>query len=155
MVTQNFYFIAKYIGRIIHILCFSLIFGNVAFDLFYERRVNSTTSYRSSYNGFIIALWVLVIISGLANMLLLIFEKKFEKNIYYEVWKKGLIIKFFVSIFMTPALEGLITLGETDQDKVDSIALPIRFTILLVFILFSSFIRYYREYNMTSTNGIK
>jgi putative copper export protein len=151
MATQNVYFIIKYIGRIIHILAFSLIFGNVAFDLFYQRRVDSKTGYRSSYNGFIIALWVLVILSGLANMLLLIFEKKFERNIHYEIWKKSLIAKFLISIFLTPALEALIALGELDQDKVDSIALPIRFTILLLFILGSSFLRYYREYYMTST----
>ncbi len=68
-------------------------------------------------------------------MILLMFEKMYERNVYYELWKKSLIAKFFISIFMTPALEGLIALGETDQDKVDSIALPIRFCILLVFIL--------------------
>jgi putative copper export protein len=147
MVSQTTYFITKYIGRVIHILSFSLIFGNLAFDLFYQKRLNT--------NGLIIVLWVLVILSGLANMLLLIFEKKFERNIYYEVWKKTLIVKFFISIFMTPALEALISIGENDKDKVDSIALPIRFTILLVFILGSSFIRYYREYYMTSTIGNK
>ena len=103
---------------------------------------------KNPYKGLNIAFYVLIIISGLVNMILLIVEKKYIKDFSYELWKKSLIVKFIITILITPALEGLIALGVKEEDKVNSIAIPIRFTVMLIIFFGSSFLRYHREYFM-------
>lgn len=151
MADVNYLFFSlKYIFLFIHIFSFAMIFGNVSYDLFIKKRIESTDPDRSTYIVLSITFSVLIIISGLVNMILLIVEKKFIKDMHYEVWKKSLITKFILTIFLTPALEGLISLGIDNKDNVDYIAIRIRFSIMLIFVLGSSFLRYYRETFMKS-----
>jgi hypothetical protein len=139
-------FSLKYTFRVIHIFSFAMLFGDVSYNLFLTPRLNKGT-----YSSLSVTFWVLIIISGLVNMILFIIEKKFVRDFYYEVWKKSLIVKFIITIFLTPALEGLISLGiKNDDEKVSQIAVPIRFTIMLILFLGSSFLRYFREYYMKS-----
>jgi hypothetical protein len=56
--------------------------------------------------------------------------------------------KFFITIFLTPMLEALISLGVDEQEKIDSIAIPIRFSFMLILTLASPFLRFYGEYYM-------
>jgi len=143
-------FTLKYIFRFIHIFSFAMLFGNISYDLFVKRRTTSTETYRNTHLALDILFYVLIIVSGLVNMVLLIIEKKFNRDFYYEVWKKSLIVKFILTIFLTPLLEALISIGEKDKEKIDSIALPIKFSFMLVFTLYSCFLRFFREYYMTT-----
>lgn len=138
-------FSLKYFFRITHIFSFAMVFGNVSYDLFIKPRLAINDPEKGKLNALMITFYVLIIISGLVNMILLIVEKKFTKDKNYEIWKKSLIVKFIITIFITPALEGLISLGVKDEDKVNSIATPIKFSVMLIFVLGSSFLRYFRE----------
>ncbi len=138
-------FVLKYSFRVVHMFSYAMVFGNVSYDLFMGRRAQPESSDENLYFYLMLAFYVLIIISGIANMVLLIIENKYIKDFNYELWKKSLVVKFLLTIFMTPALEGLIALGIDDRDRVNRIADPIKFSIMLVFVLGSSFLRYFRE----------
>ncbi len=146
------FFPLKLTFRFLHMFSFAIVFGNVCYDLFVKRRINPSDNQKGLYFGMNILFYVILIVSGLINMLLLIWEKKFNKDFHYEVWKKSLIAKFFLTIFLTPLLETLISLGIKDEEKVNNIAIPIKFTIMIIFTLGSSFLRFFREYFMTQSN---
>jgi hypothetical protein len=150
---SNFYFWSKYAARVVKMVTYAFIFGNTAYDLFFTKRYSYTNPLRGSLDSLNIAMWILIILSGVANMLLLIFEKKYEKDSSYQIWKKSLIVKFLLSIFITPMLEALISLGINDKDKIDNYAIPIRFSILVIFAIGSPYLRYYREENLKPTVG--
>jgi len=152
------FFIIKYIFRLIHIVSFAFIFGNVSYDLFISRRVpiNSQTStslqvekQNKIYFGLTVAFYVLIILSGLINMIILVIEKKFVKDRNYNLWKYLLVIKTFVTIFLTPILDYFIELT-TDEESAFTIALKIRFSFLLILTLISPFLRFLREYYLLS-----
>jgi hypothetical protein len=143
-------FTFKYIFRVIHVFSFAMLFGNVSYDLFMSPRSYPADPYSSTFSALSITFYVLIMISGVANMILLILEKKFIKDFHLGVWKKSIILKFILTIFITPALEGLISLGVSEENKITSIAIPIRFSIMLIILLGSSFLRYYREYFIKS-----
>ena len=142
----------KLIFRFLHMFSYAIVFGNVSYDLFVKRRVNSSDSHKGLNLTLNIVFYVFLIISGLTNMLLLIWEKKFNKDFNYEIWKKSLITKFFITLLLTPLLESVISLGIKDEDKVNDIANPLKFTVMLLFTLGSSYLRYFREYYMTQSN---
>jgi hypothetical protein len=144
------FFGLKYSFRLFHIFAFAMVFGNVSYDLFIKRRVAGVDPNRGVHLGLNILFYVLIIISGLVNMILLVIEKKFTKDFHYELWKKSLIVKFILTLFVTPILEALISISVKDQDRIDSIALPIKFTLMFIFTLASPFLRFYREYYLTS-----
>lgn len=147
--VNKLFFGVKYIFRFFHIFAFAMVFGNVSYDLFVKIRVTGQDTYKGVNQGLNIFFYVLIIISGLVNMILLVIEKKFIKDFQYEIWKKSLIVKFILTLFITPLLEFLISISVNEQDKIDSIALPIKFTLMLIFTLASPFLRFYREYYLT------
>ena len=160
MANQNTYamFGVKYFFRFLHMISFAILFGNITYDLFIKRRVTSNDKIKGKTESLNNLFYVVAIVSGLVNMILLIIEKKFHKDFNYGVWKKSLIMKFLLTLLITPLLDSLISMGVQGADKVDSITIPIKFTIMLLFTLGSPFLRYYRENYMTSTtesNNIK
>lgn len=149
------YFIIKYIFRLFHIVAFAFIFGNVAYDLFISRRVALDNNKivnpelkksNDIYFGLTVAFYIVLILSGLINMILLVVEKKFIKDKSYSLWKYLLITKTFMTIFLTPILDYFISLSTTDQEYIFQTALKIRFSFLLLLTLLSPFLRFYREY---------
>ena len=151
MSDKKLLFLLKFIFRFIHVFSYAIVFGNVCYDIFIKERITGTDNKKGIYLSLNILFYILIIISGLVNMILLIIEKKFTKDFYYEVWKKSLIVKFFLSLFVTPLLEALISIGIKENDEVNRIAIPIKFSLMLIFTLWSNFLRYFREYYMTST----
>jgi hypothetical protein len=149
--VNRVFFGVKYIFRLIHMVSFAFVFGNVSYDLFMAKRtanLEKEDSLRKTYVGLTITFSVLLIISGLINMILLLIEKKFAKDSNYNFWKKSLIAKFLITILLTPILERLISIGVTEENQIESIALPVRFAIMLILTLFSPFLRFFREYYM-------
>jgi hypothetical protein len=142
------FFSLKYLFRTIHMISFAFIFGNVSYDLFINKRITTNNPSSQTYINLSISFSILLILSGLTNMILIVIEKKFIKDIHYEVWKKSLIVKFVIAIFLTPLLEALISLGVVGDEKIDSIAIPLKFSFMLILTLASPFLRYYREYFM-------
>lgn len=143
-------FIMKYIFRFLHMLSFAILFGFTSYDLFLNTKVNKDEYLISKQKTLNILFFVIVMISGLVNMILLVKEKKYEKDTPYNIWKISLMIKFFLTLLITPILESLISIGVQTQTEIDSYAVPIKFTIMLIFILGSPFLRFYREYYLTS-----
>jgi hypothetical protein len=147
--VNKLFFGVKYIFRLFHIFAFAMVFGNVSYDLFVKIRVSGQDKYNGVNKGLNIFFYVLIMVSGLVNMILLVVEKKFIKDFHYELWKKSLVVKFILTLFVTPLLEALISISVSEQDKIDSIAIPIKFTLMLIFTLVSPFLRFYREYYLT------
>ena len=127
---------------------FAILFGFVSFILFLKN--NYDEDLLSKQKTLNILFYVIVMISGLVNMILLVKEKKYEKDSQYKVWKVSFIIKLFLTLLITPILESLISIGVKTQGEIDTYAVPIKFTIMLIFILGCPFLRFYREYYLTS-----
>ena len=127
---------------------FAILFGFVSYNLFLKN--NYDEDLLSKQKTLNILFYVIVMISGLVNMILLVKEKKYEKDSQYKVWKVSFIIKLFLTLLITPILESLISIGVKTQGEIDTYAVPIKFTIMLIFILGCPFLRFYREYYLTS-----
>lgn len=152
------YFIIKYIFRLFHIVPFAFIFGNVSYDLFISHRVpiesgpsinKDIDKQNKIYFSLTDAFYILIILSGLINMIILVVEKRFVKDSNYNLWKYLLIFKTFVAIFITPILDYFIELT-TDKASSFIVALKIRFTSLLILTFISPFLRLFKEYYLTA-----
>ena len=136
-------FLLKYFMRCLHLLTFAYLFGHVSYDLYFGKRFPSLTGNNlASTVSFIVVL----IISGIINMILIIIEKKFEKDNHYQIWKKILIAKLFITIFLTPLLEKIVNIFTSNASIIDDISLKIRFPLMFLLFLSSPFLRYYREH---------
>lgn len=151
------YFIIKYIFRLIHIISFSFIFGNVAYDLFISRRLaldsaaptdKELKKMNDIYFGLTCTCYILIIVSGLINMILLVDEKKYIKDNNHSLWKYLLIAKTFTTILLSPILDFFIGLSTKNENYSFQIALITRFICLLLLTLLSPFLRFFREYYM-------
>ena len=139
-------FILKYVMRCLHLITFAYVFGHVSYDLYFGNRFPTFTGANlAAFTSFI----VILILSGLTNMILLIKEKKFEKNTQYEIWKKTLIVKFVITVFLTPLLEKIVNIFTSDESKIVDISLKIRFPLMFLLFLVSPFLRYYREHYLS------
>jgi hypothetical protein len=145
-----FFFGLKYLFRLIHMISFAFIFGNCSYDLFLERRLELNDPKKKSFVGLTVTFSILLILSGLINMYLIIREKNFIKDIHYNVWKHSLYTKVLISIFLTPLLEILVGIQQTDPIKIQDTSTVVRFSFLLLLTLYSPFLRYYREYYVSS-----
>src|SRR5690349_10049142 len=123
------YFWAKYVTRVVKMISCAFIFGNCSYDLFFSKRLSYTNPLRANLNNLNISMWISVIISGLASMILLVIEKRYEKDFNFQIWKKALVFKFILSILVSPLLEVLIGLVVKENEKVDDYAIPIRFSV--------------------------
>ena len=147
------YFIKKYIFRLILMVSFAFIFGNVSYDIFISRRLPldlnekdlNNIHLNKIYLGLTVTFAILLIISGLINMILLVIEKKFVKDSNYSLWKIILVVKTCITIFLTPILDWFIGLFSTIENT-DMISLKIKFTFMLILTFISPFLRFFREY---------
>jgi hypothetical protein len=143
----------KYIFRSIHMASFALIFGNMTMDYYFGNRVIQKIN-KKEYLIFHICSSIMLIISGLINMIILVKENKYIKNLSYKIWKNLLIGKFILSIFLTPVLDAIMTkilVGMNAGDKTMTL-FRTRFALVVVLFVLSPFIRYFREYFLVSSN---
>ena len=138
------WFSVKYVFRSLHMLTFAFIFGNACYDFYFGRRFSTLTGSALTFN---ITSSLVLIISGFINMLLLIFENRYEKTSSYQLWKNLLITKFFLSFLLTPLLEKSLKVVGMNESK----ASDIRLFLMGVLFLISPFLRFYREYNLVSS----
>jgi uncharacterized membrane protein len=138
------FFSIKYIFRTLHMISFALIFGNACYDIYFGKRFPKLQGATLALN--IISSLVLII-SGLINMILLIVEKKYEKDSSYQLWKRILIGKFFLTLLLTPLLDKSFNLLNLDVENVPNV----RFSLMTLMFLVSPFLRFYREYYLLPT----
>lgn len=132
-------YILKYTFRSLHLLSFALIAGNMTYDNFFGKRSSHIEkSLTQKFNMSHVIFSVILMISGLINMIILVKENKYVKNVSYEVWKKLLIFKLILTLALTPVLE-LILGGNTETN------FKTRFYIVTLAFLISPFLRYFRE----------
>ena len=84
--------VMKYIFRSLHISTFGLLFGNMLTDYFFNQKMISPMDEKS-YKLLMMFSGIILMGSGLINMILLIVENKYLKNPAYKIWKNLLIIK--------------------------------------------------------------
>ncbi len=141
----------KYLFRLLHVTTFGLIFGNLFYDYMFGKRIEGLGDNRSQYVMWHVISSVLLMVSGLINMIILIKENKYIKNNYYNIWKKILIWKFFLTFAITPILDRFV--------KDTLLAFKIRVFIVCGLLAISPFLRFFREYCLTpqkgETNNIK
>jgi hypothetical protein len=150
------FYLAKYTFRLLHVTTFGLIFGNLFYDYLYGKRIDTLGDNRKEYVTMHIISSVVLMVSGLINMIILVKENNYVKNTYYQVWKKLLIWKFMLTFAITPLLERFI--------KDQALCFKIRVYVVCGLLLISPFLRYFREYCLnpqkktvitSETNNIK
>jgi hypothetical protein len=141
-----FLFALKYLFRTLHIGSFGLIFGNIIYDYLWGRRLeNIPTDLKKPFSVLHIISSIILIISGLVNMIILVVENKYAKTSQYDFWKKLLIFKFLATLSITPLLD----LAVSDKDTCFKIRTGVVFGLFII----SPFIRYFREgFLVKSTN---
>lgn len=138
------FFATKYIFRTLHMITFALIYGNACYDIYFGKRFPELKGIALALN---ISSSLILIISGLINMILFIIEKRFEKNSNYLLWKNLLILKFFLSLLLTPLLDKSCNIVGLDSELVPKI----RFALMTFMFLISPFLRFFREYYLVPT----
>jgi putative copper export protein len=146
-------FITKYVFRTLHMGSFAILAGNFFMDyLFGMRSQNISNEQRKLFKWINIIMGIVLILSGLISMIILIVDNKFMKTFSYEVWKKLLILKFFLTLSLTPLLERFIPLiYQTKSETESELVFKIRFFIILLLFFLSPFLRYYRESYLIKT----
>jgi putative copper export protein len=138
MANSVLLFSAKYIFRTLHMGSFGLIFGNLIYDYLFGKRVDTISAdFKKPFTSLSIIAGIVLMLSGLVNMIILVIENKYNKNSAYEFWKKSLIAKFFLTLSLTPLLDLVIA------DK--SICFNVRVAIVVALFSISPFLRYFRE----------
>ena len=115
-------------------LTFAFLFGDISYNYFFGNRADKAKGYviLSALSG------ILLIISGIVNMILLYKEKNYDReSSEYKVWKYILYSKLVLVILLTPLF-----------DK--HLSLEFKFYIALSMFLVSPFSRFYREYFIKS-----
>ncbi|EAR93750.1 transmembrane protein, putative (macronuclear) [Tetrahymena thermophila SB210] len=131
----NTLFIAKWVFRVGHVYPVAALTGKVFFDYLFGSDFNSS----SAEKGVIIALGVILIVSGLINMILLRPKENFPTGAKF--WKYMMMLKFFVTIFvLTPFLSSVTGISKKSLNTV-------QFYILTIFFVLSAFLRFYREHH--------
>lgn len=136
------FFIFKYIFRTFHIISIVFVFGHLSYTVFFGPREQS-----SSLQAVNITFSIILILSGLFNMITMILEKAYKKDsLPYKLWKYSLMVKVFLSLFLTPLMNAIVKSAVDDPKNETSD--KARFSLALVMFLYSPFLRYYREYFM-------
>lgn len=131
-------FSVKYLFRTLHMGTYALIFGNMAFDYMFGKR---TLQDKRQYTFIHIISCVVLMLSGLINMIILVKDNQYVKNLSYQTWKYVLMLKFFLTLSLTPLLEKLYT-GTSEE------LFKIRFSLTVLLLLLSPLLRYFRESNL-------
>jgi hypothetical protein len=142
-------FVTKYIFRTLHMATYGFIFGNLVFDFLFGRR-NIKITDKNYYKFFHIFSCVVLMVAGVINMIILIKENNYVRNFYYEIWKKSLIFKVFLTLGLTPILEKLTPSYLIPRSDNALYFLKIRLVIATVLFFLSPFLRYWRESFLTS-----
>jgi hypothetical protein len=143
-------FVTKYFFRTLHMASFAFFFGNFTYDAYFGER----TVQKREINIFTHSATAVLFISGIINMIILIKENKYVKNLAYAFWKYILISKVILTIAMTPLLEKIVpsnmiaTNLELESKTKPIMYLKIRLGLLLFIFLSSPFARFFREYYM-------
>jgi hypothetical protein len=157
------FLVIKYIFRTIHMASYAMIFGNIALDFFFGQRSKSLeSSEKSKFLLLHIAFSILLVLSGLINMIILIKENKYSKNMAHAIWKYLLITKFFLSLVLTPLLEKFLPLNYFSSKNINALTFEeksqiffkIRLGVTLGLFLISPFLRFLREYGMKPTKKL-
>lgn len=142
-------FTLKYIFRTIHVLCFTLIAGNIWLDyIFGKRQIRKLM--KPNYTILYAGSCVFLVISGLINMILLVKENNYVKDKKYFMWKHLIIFKLALSLLLTPVLEKAFPLiWQVSTNTNEHFYVKLRAGITLFTVLLSPFLRYFREMALT------
>lgn len=124
---------AKWIFRVGHVYPVAAITGKVFFDYLFRDTYEPSRAEVSLE----IALDVILIISGLVNMIMFKSKENFPSGA--KLWRYILIGKFFITIFLlTPFLTSVSSISRKSLNA-------IQFYVMLIFFIVSAFMRFYRE----------
>lgn len=135
-------FLTKYIFRALHMGAFAIFFGNYLLDYLFGKR-EVTSEFSKKYSIIFHSSTVILLVSGLINMIILVKENKFVKNTAYKIWKNILIGKFCLTLALTPLLEKIIPVKDVANPHL--VHMRIRIFLMIVMFLISPFARFYRE----------
>jgi hypothetical protein len=146
------YFLLKYFIRALKMLSFAFVFGNVCYDLFFGKRF---LILQGANLAMLTTFTIIMFLSGLTNMIFILVENKFNKDIKYNIYKYTMFFKIFAGLFITPILEKIVNIFTSDEMKIEDVALKIRFVLIFISFLLGPFQRYFREYYMEKEENLE
>jgi hypothetical protein len=123
-------FIVKYIIKLIHILSFGLMVGNVSYDIYFGNKLIN----HPEFIVFAKVFNILLIFSGLVTYLIIVYENKYQNSTQYNIYRAITLIKLVITIIITIMVQYYSSL-------------PILIFVLYTVCFFiSPFLRFYREH---------
>jgi len=123
-------------------LSFAYLFGNMSYDYFFGNRSVDTNvaPLLLKTNMF---MGIILVVSGLINMIILLKEKPYIRNFEYYVWRRSFEAMFLAAIFcLTPLFDFVLhRLGVEDKNVIN------KYKLIIVCFMFavSPGLRFYRE----------
>jgi hypothetical protein len=143
--------ISKFLSRLLHLTCATyttgLIVMNYHYDLQDHIKEHSMYKFLSIFTG------VGLILSGVFN----IFFIKAGKTLLpeHKLWIHFFEVKFCLSLFMTPLISPLLIFikgQESTEEERDLLKFEIQYYLVIFFVLYSVFIRQFREESCNNFN---
>lgn len=131
----------KYVFRLLHIGSYGVFSAFLLGD--YLTPEGSQRLSKSVSSGFHALLGIILLASGLINMIILIIENKFKKDSNMSVWKYLLYAKVGLFLLLTPLYDKFIAPFFGINSEVDLIKAKLIFFTLAL--LLSPFTRFFRE----------
>ena len=145
----NFVFLGvKYLFRTIHMLSFAYLFGNFSYDYFFGFRSNTLSEeLLPKLKRTNIIIGVLLILTGLINMIILLKEKNYVRDSAYYLWRRTFEVMFCISlVIFTPLFDMLCGKFGVDDREV---LFKWKLIMMTVIFLLSPALRFYRETYMS------
>lgn len=145
----------KYLNRLVHLFAFMFLFSENVVEYYFNHSgiVNKVVSINRTRPFYMTNLFLSVVLtfSGLLSFFFTISENKYRRNTNYSFYKSLILLKVFLTIFITPALEKIMTPFSIvmKTGKVDTYCSNIRLFVTLFMIMISPFLYYFREHYLT------
>jgi hypothetical protein len=138
----------KYIFRTLHLGTFAFLFGNLICDWIFGKRSDAFSGETTRMYALLHAgSGLILMISGLINMIILIKEGRYKKDFYSRIWRYLLYAKFALTLTLTPILDAVVP----NSENKGRVTMTIRLVAASVAFLVSPFMRYFREGYLTKS----
>jgi len=134
----------KLLSRITHLLSATTIFALVSSNYLFD--FNQLVWDEPIYKTLHIFSGVFLISSGIANIFLIKQGKPFDKaNLDHAIWLRFFELKFVIALLLTPLINPILFLISKEEADIESLRNKVQFYLLLFVLVYSSFIRSFRN----------
>lgn len=131
----------KIISRIAHMFTVAILSGAVVLNYFFG--LSTMLKDEPAYKRLFIISGVILMISGFMNIFLIKGKKQLKPE--HKLWATMLKLKFVVALAFTPLINPILSNFVNSQDELDTLRSKVHFYLVLVFFVYSTLIKYFRE----------